>query len=228
MNKLSFLKFDSLPSTNTYAKENIMNLSLPCIITADMQTAGRGRHGNKFYSPSGTGLYMTAVFEAPDDCSLLTPLAAVAVCKVLESKDFEPKIKWVNDIFIENKKICGILTEIFNYNNKNIIALGIGLNITTTDFPDELSCASSLGKDINKDDLAQSITQTILEFPENNKITSDYSDRLFIIGKKINYKKNNIDYSATVKGINDSCNLIVTLDDGSEDILSSGEISIKF
>lgn len=227
MKKLNFLKFDILPSTNNYARENIDKLTLPCVIIANMQTAGRGRRGNSFYSPAGTGLYMTAVFEAPDDCSLLTPLAAVAVCKVLESKGFEPKIKWVNDIFIDNKKICGILTEIFNYKGSSIIALGIGINITTTNFPDELDCASSLGKDIDKDSLAKEITETILELTDNKSITDEYSERLFIIGKRINYKKNNIEYTATVKGINEVCNLIVTLADGSEDILSSGEISIK-
>lgn len=228
MNNLNYISFGSLPSTNTYAKENIKNLNLPCIITADMQTAGRGRRGNSFYSPADTGLYMTLVFDAPDDCSLLTPLAAVAVCKALESLKFEPKIKWVNDIFSNNKKVCGILTEIFNHNGKNIIALGIGINITTTDFPEELSCATSLGREINKINLAKEIAELILEFPDNKSVTDDYSERLFIIGKEIKYIKNNIGYNATVKGINEACNLIVTLADGSEDILSSGEISIKF
>ncbi len=231
MDKLIYYKFDTLTSTNTYARENINTLALPCVITADMQTAGRGRRGNSFYSPSGTGLYMTAVFEAPADCSLLTPIAAVAVCKTLETKGFDPKIKWVNDIFIDYKKVCGILTEIFTNNAKNIIALGIGINLTTTDFPDYLNCASSLGRDIDKDSLAKEITEMILDYcenPDNNLITDEYSQRLFIIGKNISFKRNNIEYTATVKGINEICNLIVTLADGTEDILSSGEISIKF
>lgn len=230
MDKVTFLKFRSLSSTSTYARENVSSLTLPCIISAEMQTAGRGRRGNSFYSPDGTGLYMTAVFKAPQNCSLLTPVAAVAVCKVLEKNGLSPQIKWVNDVFIGGFKVCGILTEIFQSGGENIIALGIGINVTTEIFPDELKCASSLKKDIDKDILAKEITDIILDYcesPDNNAVIEEYRRRLFIIGKEITFSKNNISYCATVKGINNSCNLIVTLENGREEILSSGEISIK-
>lgn len=230
MKKVTFLKFSSLSSTNTYAKESLSSLTLPCIITADMQTAGRGRRGNSFYSPNGTGLYMTAVFKAPNDCSLLTPLAAVAVCKVLEKNGLNPQIKWVNDIFIDGFKVCGILTEIFKSDDEFYIALGIGINVTTEKFPDDLKFASSLKKDIDKDILAKEITDIILgycESPNNESVIEEYRKRLLVIGKNITFSKNNVTYSAKVNGINDLCNLIVTLEDGKEEILSSGEISIK-
>lgn len=226
MQNIKIINFNTLPSTNTYAKENADSLTLPCIIMADGQTAGRGRRGNTFFSPAETGLYMTAVFKAPDDCSFLTPLAAVAVCKVLESHGLSPKIKWVNDVFIDGQKVCGILTEVFKSDGQNLIALGIGINLTTSNFPAELSNAGSVGLKLNKSILASEITTLIL----NNNITdivNEYQKRLFIINKRISYFKSNKEYTATVVGINDKCNLIVTNDDGSTDILSSGEISIR-
>lgn len=230
MNKVSILKFKSLSSTNTYAKENVSSLPIPCIITAETQTAGRGRRGNSFYSPNGTGLYMTAVFKAPTKCDLLTPVAAVSVCNVLEKHGLFPQIKWVNDIFIDGFKVCGILTEIFKSDDEFYIALGIGINVTTESFPDDLKFASSLKKDIDKDILAKEITDIILDYcdsPDDKTVIEEYRKRLFIIDKDITFCKNNIPFSATVKGINDLCNLIVTLEDGTEEILSSGEISIK-
>lgn len=230
MSEISLIYFDSLPSTNTYAKENINNLSLPSIIIANGQTAGRGRQGKSFFSPDGTGLYMTLVFEAPKNIGLLTPAAAVSVCKALEDYGISPKIKWVNDIFIENNKICGILTECFSAYKKTYIALGIGINLTTAVFPDDLLIAGSADIVCDKQNLARQISKNILEYVDllNDKhIINEYRKRLFIIDKKITYSKNNINYSATVKDINEYCNLIVVNENGTTDILSSGEISIR-
>ena len=94
MSEINTVIFESVPSTNTYAKENVASLPMPSLIIANEQTAGRGRHGKTFYSPKDTGLYMTLVFPAPDEeCELLTPAAAVAVCSVLESVGCVPEIK---------------------------------------------------------------------------------------------------------------------------------------
>ncbi len=221
----------SIPSTNTYAKENAFDLPMPSLIIADEQTAGRGRQGKKFFSPKDSGLYMTLVFPAPHNCELLTPAAAVAVCKALEKLGAKPEIKWVNDIFIDGLKVCGILTECFNCKENTYIALGVGINLTTANFPDELFyIAGSVNTDCSKTVLAEEITNSILEYvynQDNTDILCEYEKRLFIIGKKISYQKNNKVFSAEVKGINKNCNLIVIKDDGQIEILSSGEISIK-
>lgn len=230
MHDISVTHLKTVDSTNTYAKSNISLLTLPALVTAETQTAGRGRQGKSFFSPNGTGLYMTLVFEAPNDCSLLTPAAAVAVCDALKNFGLNPKIKWVNDIFINGYKVCGILTECFTNDNKTYIALGIGINLTTTNFPDELTMAGSAEIMCDKTDLALEISNTILDYvkiPDTEKILKEYEKRLLVLGKEITYFKNNIEYSATVKGINSVCNLIVEKKDGTEDILSSGEISIK-
>lgn len=224
------IHLQTVPSTNTYAKENISSFRLPALITANGQTAGRGRRGNSFYSPDGTGLYMTLVFPAPQKSDLLTPAAAVAVCKALESLEVQPEIKWVNDIFISGHKVCGILTECFSYCSKTYIALGVGINLTTSVFPEDLQIAGSINLNCDKTDLARDISEKILEYIENpndNHILTEYRKRLFVLGKKISYQKNNTEYSATVKDINNQCNLIVERADGFTDTLSSGEISIK-
>lgn len=227
---LNIIKLEVTPSTSTYARENATTLPLPSLIIADKQTAGRGRRGNSFYSPDKTGLYMTLLFESENSIPLITPAAAVAVCNIIE-KDFgvEPKIKWVNDIFLGGKKICGILSECFTANGKTLIALGIGINLTTTYFPENLPNAGSLGINCEKEKLATDIAEYIFEYAKNTdeeNIIGQYRNRLFVIGKKIEFFENNIKFSATVKDINDQCNLIVELPDKSEKILSSGEISI--
>jgi BirA family biotin operon repressor/biotin-[acetyl-CoA-carboxylase] ligase len=219
-----------LPSTSTYAKENASNLPVPTLIISDHQTAGRGRQGKTFYSPRNTGLYFTLLFDAKNEANLLTPAAAVAVCKAVEEMTEKPlAIKWVNDIFIDGKKICGILTERYVLSSKALYAVGIGINLTTKDFPEDLTQAGSLNITCNKEELAIRICELILEYanePDNCTVLKEYEKRLFIIGKEISYHKNGVKFSAKVNGINNLCNLIVTKPDGENDILSSGEISV--
>ncbi len=173
---------------------------------------------------------MTLLFESTNPIPLITPAVAVAVCTVIENNfGINPKIKWVNDIFLNGKKICGILSECFSVNNKKLVAVGIGINLTTTDFPDNLPNAGSLGIDCDKNKLASDIAAAVLDYVNtynDNNIVTEYRNRLFIISKKIEFTENNVIYSGTVKDINEECNLIVELSDKTEKILSSGEISI--
>ena len=227
MSKINILAFDEIDSTSTYARKNISSLPLPSIITASFQTAGRGRRGNSFYSPQNTGLYMTVVFESPQNCELLTPKAAVAVCKVLEKYGIKPKIKWVNDLFYNSKKVCGILTERFITEGKAIVSVGIGINLKTENFPDDLPIAGSIDLECDKTKLAEEIAQCLLSDISDTEIISEYKKRLFILGKIISFSRDGTVYSATAVDINESCNLIVKHADGRHETLSSGEISIK-
>ena len=227
MNKINILTFDSIDSTSTYAKKNANMLPLPSLIIANHQTSGRGRHGNSFYSPEQTGLYMTVIFESPESCDLLTPKAAVTVCEVLEGYGISPKIKWVNDLFYNSKKVCGILAERFIVNGKTIVSVGIGINLKTEIFPDELPMAGSINLECDKTKLAEEIALGLISDASSKKILSAYKERLFVLGKEITFIKNGNLSSAIAVDINESCNLIVKLSDGSYDTLSSGEISIK-
>ncbi len=227
MNKINILAFDKLDSTSTYAKENVASIPLPSVITANSQTAGRGRRGNSFYSPEDTGLYMTVIFESPDDCGLLTPKAAVSVCKALENRGISPKIKWVNDLFYNSKKVCGILAERFIRNGKAIVSVGIGINLKTEVFPDELPMAGSVNLECDKSKLAEEIALGLISDIPSQDIISEYKSRLFVLGRNITYTKDNKIHSALAVDINENCNLIVRLADGRFETLSSGEISIK-
>lgn len=227
MEEINILNFDTIDSTSIYAKNNANALPLPTLITANAQTAGRGRRGNSFYSPENTGLYMTLLFEAPDSCELLTPKAAVAVCRTLEKYGINPKIKWVNDLFHNSKKVCGILAERFIFEGKAFVSVGIGINLNTEKFPDSLPMAGSINLNCNKEMLAVEIAKRYLEDMPPEFIISEYKKRLFVLGQKITFIKNGTEYSAHAIDINEKCNLIVKHADGKTETLSSGEISIK-
>lgn len=227
MSKINILFFETLDSTSTYAKQNAATLPLPSLIIANEQTAGRGRRGNSFFSPKDTGLYMTLIFSAPENQELLTPAAAVSVCRVLENHGIEAKIKWVNDIFTENKKVCGILSERFLINGMAIIAIGIGINLTTAEFPEDLKSAGSINLECNKIALAEEISEALLFQIKESDTVEEYRKRLLILGNEIEFFRNGIRYTAEAVDINELCNLIIKHPDGKTETLSSGEISIK-
>jgi len=141
--------YDCLESTNKTAKEMaISEAEHGTVVIADSQTAGKGRYGRSFHSPPNHGLYMSLIikpnqyrFSTP---TLITAFSAVTVCEAIEAiSDKRPKIKWVNDIFLNGKKICGISAEAitdFESGNTQWIVVGIGVNYSTlaTDFPEEL------------------------------------------------------------------------------------------
>ncbi len=227
MSKINILFFETLDSTSTYAKQNAATLPLPSLIIANEQTAGRGRRGNSFFSPKDTGLYMTLIFSAPENQELLTPAAAVSVCRVLENHGIKAKIKWVNDIFTENKKVCGILSERFLINGMAIIAIGIGINLTTAEFPEDLKSAGSINLECNKIALAEEISEALLFQIKESDTVEEYRKRLLILGNEIEFFRNGIRYTAEAVDINELCNLIIKHPDGKTETLSSGEISIK-
>ena len=129
--------FDSIDSTKTYASNNSEKITVdkPLLVVANKQTNGRGRMGRKFFSPPGTGLYMTIGIKpkfAIDKALYVTIATAVAVSRAVEEiADVKTKVKWVNDIFVNNKKICGILTEAganLETGKIDTILIGIGIN----------------------------------------------------------------------------------------------------
>jgi len=156
--------FDTLESTNKTAKEIALsaagnnnahysetgNINTVCntVIIANHQSVGKGTHGKSFFSPKNHGLYISFILDSKkipsSDAALITVSAAVSVCEAIEALcDKKPKIKWVNDIYLENKKICGILTESVigaESHNKPFIIQGIGINFSTptSTFPTDL------------------------------------------------------------------------------------------
>lgn len=236
--------FKSLPSTNSKAKEEaILNAVHGTVIFSDEQTSGRGRFGREFFSPADSGIYMSIILKPYLNISssvLITTAAAVGVLRALDKfTDEEAQIKWVNDIFINRKKVCGILTEAvtdFESGNVESIIVGIGLNVKTRleDFPDDLkNKAGSLfinGKDTSiRSQLAAEIINNILAISnnlENKEFLKEYKSRSLILDKQITYTKNNKVEEAFAQDIDDSGRLVI-VKDGKIEVLSSGEVSVK-
>lgn len=232
------LCFDTIDSTNSEAKRNSHKLnSTPLLFVANAQTAGRGRLGRSFYSPKDTGLYMSLMLKAKDDIQdTVCMTTAVSVCvtdAIKELCGIDAQIKWVNDIYIDSKKVCGILceavTDDMTSKIKGII-IGIGINISTTDFPDELTAtASSLGHTVDKNRLCALITDNIVTMYENietRAFIDEYKKRSLVLGKKINYTENGVTKEATAVDIDNNGGLIIETENGTK-TLSTGEITIR-
>lgn len=238
--------YKSIKSTSQTAKElATAGAEHGTIIIADCQTEGRGRYGRKFHSPAGHGIYMSLILHpqrlAFDSPTLITAFAALAVCEAIEAvTGRKPGIKWVNDIFLEGKKICGILTEaVTNFENGSIewVVVGIGINFSTphTLFPEELGgIAGSIFTDgkptAARNQLAAEIINKLLtpEKPCNkSQILAEYKKRLIMLGQTVTVTGAGKDYEATAMDIDELGRLIVKCGNGSTKALSSGEISIK-
>lgn len=223
------LHFSEITSTSDYIRDNLSSLSLPVVVSADMQTRGRGRKGKSFYSPADTGLYFSIGFEANDNFDLITPAAALCVSdSISELSGIDTDIKWVNDVYYNGLKICGIITERLIRDGRAVTITGIGINLTTEIFPEDAPVAGSLGVNISKELLRDEITNRFLAMNDNfdrDKILDRYRKKLFILGKEIRYTKNGEIFSGIAVDINSDCNLIVNTLNGVE-TLSSGEISI--
>lgn len=147
-NKISLEYLDEVSSTNDYVKI-LANKNYPEYYTviADSQSSGKGRQGKSFYSPGSTGVYLSMLLRprfSMEKALNITTSAAVAVSKTIEEfANKDTKIKWVNDIFIDNKKVCGILTEgsmDFEQLNLSYAVLGIGINLFKPKaFPNDIS-----------------------------------------------------------------------------------------
>lgn len=228
------LVFDTVGSTNDVAKELCKNGG-QYLIVANAQTNGRGRQGKSFFSPEGSGLYfsLTVNTDSPDfNFTGVTCAVSVAVTRTIEKfTDLQPKIKWVNDIYIDNKKVCGILVQAVTENGRiSRLIIGVGININTADFPDELKeIAGSLNKNIDRSILTAEIVNNILELlsEEPCEYLDEYKAKSNVLGKDIIYFKDNIPRCATAVDIDCTGGLVVE-ENGKKITLTSGEISLRF
>lgn len=229
--------YTEIDSTNTEAKRKINDGDNDTmLIVADKQTAGRGRQGKSFYSPAGTGIYMTFVIHPMsnlENAVTATTATAVAVCRAIEKlTDKKPQIKWVNDVYLDDKKICGILTEaITDFETQTVtsVIIGIGMNISTTKFPQDVENASCLDADIRRSDLIACITNELNAINKDgyNDFISYYREHSMIIGRRIDYIQNGRVSHAIATAIDEFGGLEVELENGERLTLRSGEISIR-
>lgn len=229
------------------------------------QTSGKGRRGRNFYSPSDTGLYLSVLLR-PRSCTAqkaaqLTTMAAVAACEAIENVSEEtPRIKWVNDVYIAGKKVCGILTEASTSLEDGLVEyaiLGIGFNVLPPKegFPRELeNIASTIFAESQRDGRNRLAAEFLNRFmvhyaasydtatcdattcdaakpshaePNDPDLLESYRSRSLVTGKPIKVINARETKAATALGIDDDYRLIVEYEDGSQEHLSSGEISIR-
>lgn len=240
---LSIKVYKKIDSTNTRAKIFAENkIGTNAVFIANEQTAGRGRLGRTFVSSKGKGLYLSILLNKkmpPDFATALTTYMAVIASRAIKTvTGVQPQIKWVNDLYLGGKKCAGILTEGKageSGDNLDYAVVGIGINLLRQDFPDDVkSIATTLEdeckKRIGSIDIASHIISGFFEnlsLVGSSKLAEEYRRHSFLIGERVNVIKPTSTYTASVKGITDRCELILTLDDGKEEILSTGEVSVR-
>ena len=235
-----------LDSTNTRLKQMVTEgETRDMVLLAEEQTGGRGRFGRVFFSPQGTGLYMSFLLHPRlhySEGELLTTAAAVAVAKALEKiSGEEAQIKWVNDVWVGGRKVSGILTEAstsLESGQLEYAIIGIGINVKepVDGFPEELKdiARSVFPNTIKKENLrnqlaGEIINQFMAYYKELRKkeFFKEYKERSFVIGKEISVLRAGTTRKARALEIDDHCHLKVQYEDGTIEYLSSGEISIR-
>ena len=228
---------DIIDSTNDEMKRRALKgegeISL---LVAEEQTKGRGTKGRSFFSPDGTGIYMSLLLRptyTPQECTLLTTMAAVSSAKAIEKvTGLTVQIKWVNDIYLGGKKAGGILTQAhLSKNGKETewAVVGIGINLSEPEggFPDEIKgIAVSLGEkdgQIKNRLIAEIVNEFIAYYRSlmKKEFIEEYSERLLSLGEEITVQEGEVEYTGRVIGIDGMCRLKIRLPDGIERVLGS-------
>ncbi|MBO5512969.1 MAG: biotin--[acetyl-CoA-carboxylase] ligase [Mogibacterium sp.] len=214
------------------------------VAVASRQTGGRGRNGRSFFSPADTGLYLSILIrpnEQPDSVSLgLTTMAAVAACEAIEKVSGKHcDIKWVNDVLLDNKKVCGILCEAsYALEDQKLFAVVVGLGINVyppkEGFPEEIKDIAGTVFDQSetgiRNQLAAEIINRFMAYYKHvteNGYQGEYIKRSIVPGKDIEVHAHGEVRPAHALAIDDTCGLMVRYEDGSAETLHFGEVSIK-
>ncbi len=233
--------YDTVDSTNTRAKQLAAEgCPSDTIVIANKQTAGKGRLGRNFYSPPDSGLYLSYVLRTnlrAEDAVLITTAVSVAAARAIQNlTGQEVKIKWVNDLYYKEKKICGILTEAisdFESGCIEAVVIGIGINLSTEQFPDGIrQTAGSLEIDmrqISRNMLAAAVITEVSGLEKmicNRSFLDEYRERSMVIGQRVSIVQQE-GRIVEVLGIDQNGGLIVKDAEGNQEVLRSGEISIR-
>lgn len=235
----------TVDSTNVLVREKANSgLAEGYTVVANEQTAGRGRYGRTFYSPYGTGVYLSVLLRpfhySAGQAVRITTIAAVAMCEAIEETAGEKaQIKWVNDIYVRGKKVCGILTEASFGLESGLLeyaVLGVGLNVYRPQegFPGELGEIAGSVFDSTQDDMKNRLAAAFLNRfmwyykAQNQSVYIEkYRSYSMAVGRQVTVISGKQTRSAYVYGIDDECRLQVKYDNGETESLSYGEITIK-
>ena len=231
-------------STNLWAKEEgDAGAAHGSVYVADMQTAGRGRRGRAWQSPAGENLYFSLLLRpdfAPDKASMLTLVMAMAVTEGVRSYGGDARIKWPNDIVLNGRKLCGILTEMhLGAGGAYSVIVGVGVNVKQKDFAPEITdMATSLLKELNievdKEELLERILKSFEEFYQEFTSRGDfhlllarYNDILINRGNYVKVLDPKGEFIGIARGINAQGELLVEKEDGETVAIYAGEVSVR-
>ena len=224
--------FDEIDSTNLYCKERIKSgFSFEGVVIASSQSNGQGRHGKSFYSPKGSGLYLTFVLKNERfSHQNITPAIAVATCRAIESCfDVSCGVKWVNDIYIHDRKVGGILCQTVAEH----VLIGIGINLlqpkyVPEDLRDRLGWVSEQSSSIGWEGLICSLYESILQFvaKSDREFLDEYRSRCVHIGSVVEIETNHSCVSGKCIGIDEEFKLLVDVR-GEVHSFSSGFMILK-
>ncbi|MBR3771478.1 MAG: biotin--[Clostridium sp.] len=237
--------YDEIASTNLEAKKHQHDLNgHGMVFLAEQQNQGRGRMGRTWVSPKETGIWMSILLKpdfAPELASQITLPAALATAEAIrEITNLDCQIKWPNDIVVNGKKVCGILTEMGT--EGSLIAyliVGIGINVNTEHFPEEIqSVASSLkiegGLAYEREEILIELLNRMEFYYEKliadgdlHDLVKTYNSLLINKGKKVKIVGNANTETGEALGIDDTGRLLVRMDDGEERAIVSGEVSVR-
>lgn len=239
------LYFDETDSTNTEIKKAAeQNAPHGTLAVADYQSMGKGRRGRIWTSPHGVGIWMSILLRPklhPSCASMLTLVAALAVADGLrESCKLDARIKWPNDIVVNGKKVCGILTEMSTeLDCINYVVVGIGINANTITFPEELQpLATSIrletGACVSRSLVIREVLRALervyalfLEHGDLSGLLESYHERLANKNQVVRVLEPEHAYTGISEGINARGELLVRMEDGSLRTVISGEVSVR-
>lgn len=240
------IHFNSIDSTNTKAKElSSLGEENGTVVISEEQTVGRGRLGRNWCSPKGKGIWLSIILRPdidPMNVAKITQVAGAAVCKSLLDMGITTYIKWPNDIVINRKKACGILTEMsgeLNLVNYVVLGIGINVNIDEQEFPEDLKeTATSLkiehGKAIDRKELTGKILNNFELLYENFLNTSSLSASVeickkhsILLGREIKIINRNSTTIGKAIDVDNDGRLIVQYENGNTEAIISGEVSIR-
>ncbi len=242
---LRFQVFKKVDSTQNIVRERSAQGEAEGFVAVAMeQTVGRGRRGHTFYSPEGTGIYFSFLLRPEaltEDVGRITTMAAVAVAKAIQACGIEEVgIKWVNDVYVQNKKVCGILSEATTSLETlgiHDVVVGIGLNLYTPPegFPDDIKdrAGSIFGTQKQGDGRNKLVAYTCEAFfdlyrqGDPARIYEEYKKMCFVPGRRVTVLRGQMEREALALDLDEECRLVVRYDDGTEEALFSGEISLR-
>ncbi len=230
--------YKTIDSTNNAAKLLAKN-GAPhgSVILSRQQTAGKGRMGRSFFSPPDAGIYLSIILRpktSPQETLLLTAAASVAVYRAVKiTCGIETKIKWVNDIYVTGKKLCGILAEsALGVHGVEYVVLGIGINVKHTAFPESLrnkaiSLEEAGASQVDLNWLAAEILNALNSFWEGESFLPEYQEHSCVLGREVQVIQGNDIFHAKAISFDDQAHLLVVTNDGKELLLCSGEITLQ-